>query len=175
MAAQFIPRKGHDVLLRAIPNVLKDQPESRFILFGRGPGRQEVLDRVRDAGLEDIVRLPGFRSDLPSLLPCLDLLVHPATMEGLGIILLQAGASGLPVVASAAGGIPEAVVHEETGLLVPPGDADALSSAVSSLLADEARRKDMGKAGQRRVREVFSVDRMVTGNLGVYQELLQSL
>jgi glycosyltransferase involved in cell wall biosynthesis len=173
MAAQFIRRKGHEVLLRAAPEVLRDHPETRFLLFGKGPGRIDVLDRVRDAGLEEEVRLPGFRPDLPSLLPCLDVLAHPATMEGLGIILLQAGASGVPVVASAAGGIPEAVVHEETGLLVPPGDAGALASAISSLLADDAKRKALGQAGRKRVREVFSVSKMVEGNLDVYRELLQ--
>jgi glycosyltransferase involved in cell wall biosynthesis len=122
--------------------------------------------------LEASVQLPGFRDDLPALLPCLNLLVHPATMEGLGIILLQASASGLPVVASAAGGIPEAVVHQETGLLVPPGDPRALASAVSSLLADPARAHSMGQAGRRRIKSAFSVDRMVAGNLEVYQELL---
>jgi glycosyltransferase involved in cell wall biosynthesis len=172
MAAQFIPRKGHEVLLRAIPEILKGNPESRFLLFGQGPGHQEVVEQIRKAELEDVVKLPGFRSDLPSLLPRLDLLVHPATMEGLGIILLQAGASGVPVVASVAGGIPEAVVHEETGLLVPPGDAEALASAVLSLLADPARAKAMGDSGRKRVREAFSVDKMVDGNLAVYRELL---
>jgi glycosyltransferase involved in cell wall biosynthesis len=174
MAAQFIPRKGHEVLLRAIPAILREHPGTSFLLFGKGPGRKDILARVRDAGLEDEVELPGFRPDLPSLLPCLDVLVHPASMEGLGIILLQAGASGVPVVASTAGGIPEAVVHEETGLLVPPGDAGALASAVSSLLADEARRKALGESGRKRVREVFSVSKMVDGNLEVYRELLQA-
>ena len=172
MAAQFIPRKGHDVLLRAIPAILRDHPRTRFILFGQGPLHPVVARRVEEAGLSDTVLLPGFRQDLPDLLPCLDLLVHPATLEGLGVILLQAGASELPVVASAAGGIPEVVVHGETGLLVPPGDPEALSSAVSSLLADPDRARAMGEAGSARVRETFSVDRMVEGNLSVYREIL---
>jgi glycosyltransferase involved in cell wall biosynthesis len=172
MAAQFIPRKGHEVLLKAIPAILKGCPVARFLLFGKGPGRDAVVQQVQEAGLEEVVRFPGFRSDLPSLLPHLDLLVHPATMEGLGVILLQAGASGVPVVASAAGGIPEAVVHEETGLLVPPGDPEALSAAVLCLLTDEARSRAMGESARRRVRDVFSVARMVDGNLAVYRELL---
>ena len=124
MAAQFIPRKGHDVLLQAIPAILTDHPRTRFLLFGQGPLRSVVSRRVEEAGLSATVLLPGFRNDLPTLLPCLDLLVHPATQEGLGVILLQAGASGIPVVASQAGGIPEVVVHEETGLIVPPGNAN---------------------------------------------------
>ncbi len=172
MAAQFIPRKGHDVLLQAIPAILRDHSRARFLLFGKGPLHAEVSRRVMDAGLEKTVRLPGFREDLPDLLPCMDLLVHPATMEGLGIILLQAAASGLPVVASAAGGIPEAVVDQETGLLVPPSDPEALASAVSTLLTDPAGARLMGDRGRQRIRTEFSVDRMVDGNLSVYRELL---
>lgn len=172
MAAQFIPRKGHHLLLRAIPAILEDHPRARFLLFGRGPLQGEIAGKVDEAGIAEAVILPGFREDLPRLLPCLDLLVHPATMEGLGIILLQAGASGLPVVASEAGGIGEAVVHEETGLLVPPGDPTALSAAVSRLLSDRDRARTMGGAGRERVLREFSVHRMVEGNLAVYQELL---
>jgi len=152
-----------------------DHSRARFFLFGKGPLHAEVSRRVMDAGLEKAVRLPGFREDLPDLLPCMDLLVHPATMEGLGIILLQAAASGLPVVASAAGGIPEAVVDQETGLLVPPSDPEALASAVSTLLTDPAHARLMGDRGRHRIRSEFSVDRMVDGNLSVYRELLSDL
>jgi len=172
MAAQFIPRKGHDILLQAVPAILEERPGTRFILFGRGPLHGEVGKRVTSLGLQDSVFLPGFREDLPALLPCLDLLVHPATMEGLGVILLQAGASGVPVVAAAAGGIPEVVIHGETGLLVRPSDPGALADAVSELLADEARARAMGEAARGRVHEIFSVDRMVEGNLAVYREIV---
>ena len=172
MAAQFIPRKGHDILLQAIPAILRDHPRARFLLFGRGPLHADISARVREDGLEGTVRLPGFREDLPDLLPCMDVLVHPATMEGLGVIILQAGASGLPVVAAAAGGIPEAILDQETGLLVPPNDPEALASAVSALLADPARARSMGEAGRERIQLEFSVNRMVDGNLSVYQDLL---
>ena len=172
MAAQFIPRKGHDVLLDAMPRIREAHPNVRFVLFGRGPLRDKVAERVRDEGLQGSVVLPGFRDDLPALLPCLDLLVHPAMLEGLGIILLQAGASGLPVVASAVGGIPEVVVDGETGRLVPPGDPDALAVAVSDLLSDPEKLRSMGAAGRFRVYREFSVTGMVEGNLKVYRELL---
>ena len=172
MAAQFIPRKGHDLLLRAIPAIREAHPRAHFLLFGRGPLREEIATKVVEEGLEESVHLPGFREDLPSLLPCLDLLVHPATMEGLGVILLQAAAASLPVVASRAGGIPEAVVHNETGLLFPPGDQGAFAAAVSTLLADPDRAKSMGSQGRHRVQTEFGAARMVDGNLGVYRELL---
>lgn len=172
MAAQFIPRKGHDVLLEAVPSILQRHPRARFLLFGRGPLLDRIAGQVRSGGLESAVRLPGFRRDLPRILPCLDMLAHPATMEGLGVVLLQASASGIPVVASAVGGIPEAVVHEDTGLLVPPGDPRALSGAVSHLLAHPEMAREMGARGRLRVLDRFSVDRMVEGNLNVYREML---
>ncbi len=171
MAAQFIERKGHRVLLEAIPRILEKHPAARFLLFGRGPLREEILTEVQAKAMEEHVLLPGFRADLPTLLPSLDLLVHPATREGLGIILLQASAAGVPIVASRAGGIPEAVVHGLNGLLVPPADASALAQGASALLSDPDRAREMGGAGRRRVEEEFSVERMVTGNLDVYRKL----
>ena len=172
MAAQFIERKGHDTLLEAIPEILRSQPDTHFLLFGQGPLLGEIEARVLEEGLEGKVIFPGFRDDLPALLPCLDLLVHPAMMEGLGIILLQASASGIPIVATRAGGIPEVVVDGETGILVEPGDAAALVAAVCTLLANPGQSSRMGEAGRDRVKTVFSVDRMVEGNLGVYREAL---
>ena len=172
MAAQFIPRKGHHVLLDAVPSVLEAQSRARFVLFGRGPLLESVEARIREEGLSRAVSLPGFRDDLPGLLPCLDVLVHPALMEGLGIILLQASAAGVPIVATRAGGIPEAVADGETGLLVPPEDPAALAEALASLLSHPQRARAMGSAGRRRVLEEFSVDKMIGGNLAVYRKVL---
>ncbi len=172
MAAQFIPRKGHEVLLRAIPRILANHPTARFLLLGDGPLREQVAGDVRAMGLESAVTLPGFRPDLPAFLPCLDLLVHPATREGLGVILLQASAAGVPIVATRAGGIPEAVENGVNGLLVPPDDPRALASAVSALLGDTLRARALGEAGRERVRSLFSVERMVEGNLSVYRGVL---
>lgn len=172
MAAQFIPRKGHAVLLDAIPQLLRAHPGVRFLLFGRGPLLDDIREKARSQGLEDHIRFPGFREDLPDLLPCLDILVHPALKEGLGIILLQASAAGLPIVASRAGGVPEAVEDGETGILVPPADPGALAQALSTLLENPEKARAMGAAGRIRVRERFSVERMVAGNLAVYREVL---
>jgi glycosyltransferase involved in cell wall biosynthesis len=114
----------------------------------------------------------GYRDDLPRLLACMDLVVHPATMEGLGVSLLQASAAGVPVVASRVGGIPEAVRDGVSGLLVPPADVAALADAVLALLADPDACRRMGAAGRDLVAREFSVARMVEGNLAVYRELL---
>jgi glycosyltransferase involved in cell wall biosynthesis len=127
---------------------------------------------VNELGLADVVHFEGFREDLDSLLPALDGFVHPATAEGLGVAVLEASRAGLPVVAAAAGGVPEIVVPGETGWLVPPGDAEALGQALVQLLddPDEARRR--GAAARERVRTEFSVAAMVAGNLAVYRGLV---
>ena len=172
MAAQFIPRKGHRILLEAIPSILDSHPRTRFLLFGRGPLQKELEAEVEDRKLGRVVHFPGFRDDLPQLLPCLDILVHPALLEGLGIILLQASAAAVPVVATRAGGIPEAVVDGENGLLVPPGEVAPLAIAVRNLLSRPQERLAMGVAGRKRVQESFSLQGMVEGNLAVYRKVL---
>lgn len=172
MAAQLIQRKGHHVLLEAVPAILRAVPTARFLLFGRGPLEEELRSAIAGRNLGDAVRLVGFREDLPRILPCLDLLVHPAFKEGLGVALLEAGAAGVPVVAARAGGIPEVVVDGRTGLLVPPGDAPALARAVSGLLGDPARCRAMGHEARRFVQEERSVDAMVEGNHAVYRSVL---
>jgi glycosyltransferase involved in cell wall biosynthesis len=114
----------------------------------------------------------GFRSDLADWLGGLDILVHPADMEGLGIALLQAAAAGLPIVASRAGGMPEIVHDGETGILVPPGDVAALTAAILRLLGDSGLRERLGAAGRALVLGEFSVDAMCAGNLAVYRRVL---
>jgi glycosyltransferase involved in cell wall biosynthesis len=172
VVAQLIARKGHAVLLRALPALFAEQPQLQVVFFGQGPLADVLTQQIDTAGLSGRVHLVGFRDDLAELLPCLALLVHPALMEGLGVSLLQAAAAGVPIVASRVGGIPEAIEDGVTGLLVPPGEAAALAQALRALLTDPARRERLGQAGAERVRRVFSVDEMVEGNLRVYHELL---
>lgn len=172
VVAQLIERKGHAVLLRALPALVAEQPRLQVVFFGQGPLAATLEQQARELGLEQRVHLVGFREDLAELLPCLAVLVHPARMEGLGVSLLQAAAAGVPIVATAVGGIPEAVEDGVTGVLVPAGDSEALGQAMRSLLADRSLREQLGRAGAERVRRVFSVELMVEANLAVYRELL---
>ena len=172
VVAQLIPRKGHRFLIQALPPLVSEHPELRVLFFGKGHGEADLRRRIRAAGLQGPVRLAGFRADLPEILPCLSLVVHPATMEGLGVSLLQAACAGIPIVASNAGGIPEAVHDGIGGLLVPPGDVEALCAAVGRLLRDPELAAHMGRAGRDRMRSEYSIDTMVEGNLAVYRDLL---
>lgn len=172
VVAQLIERKGHGLLLEALPRLLAEQPRLQVLFFGQGPLAAALEQQICAAGLRGRVHLTGFRDDLPELLPCLALLVHPALMEGLGVSLLQAAAAGVPIIASRVGGIPEAVEDGVTGMLTPPGDVAALERAIRALLSDPRLREQLGRAGAERVRRDFCVEAMVEGNLRVYRELL---
>lgn len=172
VVAQLIERKGHLVLLEALPPLLAEFPELNVLFFGKGPLEARLRDVIRERGMAGRVRLAGFRADLPRILPCIDLLVHPAYREGLGVSLLQASAAGVPIVACRAGGIPEAVRDSVNGLLVAPGDAGALREAIGRLLRDPALARALGDGGRELVAREFSPESMVEGNLAVYREVL---
>jgi glycosyltransferase involved in cell wall biosynthesis len=173
MVAQLIPRKGHEVLLAALRELLPAHPALRVLLLGRGPLEAALKERTRAAGLGGAVCFAGFRADLPRILPCLDVLAHPAWMEGLGVSLLEAAACGVPIVASRAGGMPEAVEDGVTGFLIAPGDVDALADRLNRLLGEPELARRMGQAGRRRVEQRFAVPRMVEGNYRVYEAVLR--
>ncbi len=171
--AQLIARKGHRFVLEAAPAILDKCPETHFIFFGKGPLREELAEHCRRLGLDQVVHFAGFRDDLPRILPCLDLVVHPALMEGLGVSLLQASAAGIPIVAARAGGIPEIVRHGENGYLVEPGGGVALVGPVTEILLNPQLARQLGQAGKRIVDRDFSIAAMVRGNLEFYQGLLR--
>jgi glycosyltransferase involved in cell wall biosynthesis len=118
------------------------------------------------------VQFAGYRDDLDAFLGCFDLFVHPASAEGLGIAVLKASAAGLAVVAGDAGGLREAVADGETGLLVPPDDADALQQAIATLLDDKPLRDKLGAAGRKRMQNDFSIATMAAKHLTLYESLL---
>jgi glycosyltransferase involved in cell wall biosynthesis len=170
VVAQLIQRKGHRVLFDALER-LPDRDRVRVVCFGQGPLRDELEQHVRDRKLADIVRFAGFRTDLPRWVGALDVLVHPALAEGLGVSLLQASAAGVPIIACRAGGMPEAVADGISGIIVPPGDVTALAAALRMLIEDPDLRRRLGTQGRERIEREFSVYVMVDGNLSVYREI----
>jgi glycosyltransferase involved in cell wall biosynthesis len=169
--AQFIERKGHRYLLEVLPEITQKFPEVQVLFLGKGPLEEEIKQNVSDSGLGDKIIFAGFRQDLEHILPCLNLVVHPATMEGLGVSLLQAAAAGVPVVAFACGGIPEIVWNGYNGFTVKPGDVNGLKNALCTILKDDKLAISMGNNGRRLVKEHFSVEAMVQGNISVYREV----
>lgn len=173
MVAQLIQRKGHFYLIEAVDALRRDYPDLRVLLFGKGPLQAELETEISRLKLGDIITFAGFRNDLPKWLGGLDILAHPADMEGLGVSLLQASAAAVPIIASRAGGLPEAVLDGVNGLLIPRGDVTALKAALRRLLDDAALRKQLGEAGRARILAEFSVEAMVQGNLAIYNKILQ--
>jgi glycosyltransferase involved in cell wall biosynthesis len=172
-AAQFIGRKGHAELIRAWAQVAEACPRARLLLFGRGQGEPELKQLAHQHDLAASILFPGFREDLRAFMGCADLLVHPATREGLGVILLEAQAAGLPVVGFARGGVSEAVADGETALLVGHDQPAELSAALLRLLNDAALRARLGAAGQQRARQDFAPEVMAAEYLKVYKDILQ--
>ncbi len=167
---QLTPEKGHAVLLDAWKLVLVSLPEARLVLLGDGP-EETRLRRAAATLPEGAVDFVGFRNDVPTWLRRCDLVVQPSLSEGLGTSVLDAMGCRLAVVASNTGGLAEVVEHGTTGLLVPPGDPQALAAGALRLLSDDGRRAAMGRAGRHRVERYYSIGTMVERHLDLYQEL----
>ena len=118
------------------------------------------------------MKFSGYRQDLDYYLTCLDLLIHPALTEGLGVAVLKASAAGVPVVGFAAGGLSEVVANGETGLLVPPKDVEALRVAIAKLIEDPTLRRKLGDTGRLRMQHDFSIESMVDDHVQLYESIL---
>ena len=171
MAARMHPEKGYEHLLAAFPRVLVQVPDVVLLIAGTGPFEAEYRALSTSAGLGRSVRFLGFRFDLPDLMAASDLVVLPSLAEAFGLVVAEALYLGVPVVASRVGGIPEIVEDGVDGLLVPPGDDDALARALVRLLVDAERRRKLAGAGRERIASQFSFRQMVQAYERLYDEL----
>ena len=163
--------KGIDLFLQAAASVLKQLPQTRFIVFGEGPDRPALEHLLHSLKLTDQVSLPGRRDDMPAVYASLDVLVSSSRQEGLPVSLLEAMASGLPILATAVGEVPSLIRHQQTGLLVAPNDVPSLSQAITTLLTDPALRHRLGARAAQLVATEFSANTMT----GHYRHLYRSL
>ena len=170
--AALVPHKGQKHLVAAAARVIREVPNARFVILGEGELREPLERQIKELGLERHVILGGFRPEIIGLIKSFDIFVMSSLTEGLGTSILDAMACAKPVVGTRAGGIPEAVQDEETGLLVPPHDEAALAAAILRLLKDPALAARLGASGRQRAAEYFSVERMVSETLAVYQKAL---
>ncbi len=164
--------KGIQYFIEAAIPLAGRFPEARFLVVGDGTNRKELEAQGSRLGLGERMLFTGFRGDIPELLAESAISVLPSLSEGLSNTLLESMAAGVPVVATYVGGNPEVVVHGVTGLLVPPRDADALAAAIGQLLEDKDLAASFGKAGRRRVAELFSVERSIHDTEHLYQRLV---
>jgi glycosyltransferase involved in cell wall biosynthesis len=166
------PVKGYDVLLNAFANLVTLEPDLLLLFVGDGPDRKKLEFKAQQLNLPPRVRFMGDQSEIHKLLPALNILVSSSFHEGMSNVILEAMAAGLPVVATAVGGTPEVVVDGETGLLVPPGDPEALSQAILKLIQNPKMRKKMGLAGRERVKKHFTIQETVHQTEKLYLKLL---
>ncbi len=154
-------RKGHEVLFRAVRGMRTRFPLMTVLVVGEGPLRTRLEALSRQLGITEQIRFIGFRDDVGRLMRAADVVVLPSLNEGFGYVLAEAMAQARPVVASRTSSIPEVVEEGRTGLLVPPGDAEALGDALIDLAGDPEKARRMGLAGRRRAERMFSLDGML--------------
>jgi glycosyltransferase involved in cell wall biosynthesis len=171
IVAALEDHKGHTFLIQA-SKILKDKaPEIKIIVVGSGSLRMKLDRQAHELGVNDIVFFLGFREDVPRILASLDVFVLSSYLEGMGSSLLDAMASRLPIVATRTGGIPEVVIHEETGLLVPPRDPDALAQAILTLYRDRELTARLAERGFEVVHEKYSAEAMAWKVIDLYKQI----
>ena len=171
VVATLQDKKGHRVLLDAFARTPGLEDVS-LLLVGDGPLRGELEAHAAALGIGDRVTFCGTRRDLGNLLPAMDVFALPSLWEGLPLALILAMGAARPVVATRLAGIPEVVTDETSGLLVPPGDADAIGAAIARLCADADERRRMGAAAREAVRHRFDADTYTRSVARLYDELL---
>lgn len=168
--------KDQPTLVRAFIRALEMEPQLkeriRLVLVGDGPLRKECQQLLNAAGLDQLAWLPGERNDVPEVMRGLDCFVLPSLAEGISNTILEAMASGLPVIATNVGGNADLVVAEQTGILIPPADPESMARAIIRMAKQADTRQSMALSGRRLVEEKFSMNAMVASYQGTYDKLL---
>jgi glycosyltransferase involved in cell wall biosynthesis len=172
-AGSLIRRKGHDILIRALAGIGAAKPP-HLLIAGDGPEHGALRRQAEAAGMGGRVHVLGHLDPITDLYRACDIVALASRGDSFALVLAEAGYAGLPVVATRVGGIPEVVAHEETGLLVPPDDPDAMMRAIGRLAADPGLRRQFGEAGRQRATERFSAQRMA-GEFGAAYDRLAAL
>lgn len=172
---RLVPTKGHIYLIEAFEKVRKVFPNSRLVIIGEGPLSDELKEKARKTSASSQISFLGYRKDVLELLKGLDVFVFPSLAEGLGLALIEAMGSRIPVIASKAGGIPEAFGQNKCGILVPAKDINSLAEAMKEIAhLDQEKRKIMGNAARARIEEAFTTDTMSKGLMDIYESVIAS-
>jgi glycosyltransferase involved in cell wall biosynthesis len=166
--------KDHHTALRTLRRAIAQRPNVKLLLVGEGPEQPAIEQQIDKDKLAANVRLLGLRHDVKELLRASDLFLLTSISEGIPLTILEAMAAGLPVVATAVGGVPEIVINGETGLLAPAHNDDGLAAHILCLADDPQLCRQMGHSGQERAREYFSEDHMHHRYLKLYREMLNA-
>jgi glycosyltransferase involved in cell wall biosynthesis len=170
---RLVPIKGFDLLVAALPGVLAQVPETHVVLIGDGDERAALQAQARTLGVADRLHVTGSVTDVIGLLAAADVLAAPSRNEGMGRVLVEAMALGLPVVGAQVGGIPDVILDGECGLLLPPDDAEALAAALAELGHDAGRRAKLGAEARVRA-EAFSTTVAAAAMRSIYDGLVRT-
>jgi glycosyltransferase involved in cell wall biosynthesis len=171
--ARFAPQKNHALLLNAFASGLGHDLKAHLVLVGDGQNREQLEAQARDLGIRNQVRFLGVRTDIPEVLGAMDVFVLSSDFEGNPLSVMEAMASGLPIVSTAVGGIPDLVEDRKEGMLVRAGDVNDLANSMTLLMREEETRRRFGRAAALRAREQFDVSKMVEAYEEVYDEMVQ--
>lgn len=171
IVARLHPVKGHRFFLEAAREVLQQRPDVRFLIVGDGPLRPSLEELAAQLGIAGQVTFTGFVEDIPSIMSELQLLVISSLWEGFGLTAVEAMALGVPVVSSEAGGLPEVILHGETGLLVPPANSTALARGIIWMMDHPEAVVEMTKRAGAAVRENFTAAAMARRTEELYRRL----
>ncbi len=169
--AALAEQKDYFTFLETAKQILLVDKNIVFIIFGSGPMEKEIKTYCTSLKLDDHVIFAGFRNDLPAVYPNINILLFTSKTEGLGTTVLDAFANHIPVISTNAGGIPEMVIHEETGLLAPVGDSKALTQHIIRVLNDQKLGATLANNAYKKLDE-FTVDRLVSKTLIIYQKII---
>lgn len=168
--AHLSPKKGHSVFLEALALATASCPRLRAVFVGDGEWKGALAARCSELRLDELVRREGWAADVLPYYAAADIVVLPSTSgEGLPRVLLEGGLLGRAAIGTRLSGIPEIIKHEETGLIVEPGEAAGLATALLRLARDPSERERMGRAAREWVAETFTVDRMIAGTFDSYR------
>jgi glycosyltransferase involved in cell wall biosynthesis len=170
--ASLTEKKGHRFFLEALKKIKLGYADIKWLIVGDGPIRKKLEELTQEFNLKDTVIFTGLRNDVSELLNNSDIFVLPSLKEGLPLAVIEAMSTGLPVVATSVGGVTEIIEDEKTGLLIPPGNPDAISSAVMILLKDIKKREYIGRHGRKSVIENFASDKMVAKVEQLYSDCI---
>ena len=170
---RLVALKNHASLIQAMPELIRCHPDLQVVIVGYGPEHNALQRLAQTLGVGEHLHITGQRQDVADLLPGFDIFALPSRTEGLSIALLEACASGLPVVATRVGGNPEIIHHESTGLLVPSDDIPALTEALMRLLDSEEARRVLGAAARTWVSEHASIDATYLAHDCLYRQALE--
>jgi glycosyltransferase involved in cell wall biosynthesis len=172
-ASALSPQKGYETLIRSVAELKKNGISGfKVVIAGSGELEQTLKNLTEELGLINEIQFLGFIKNVPEFLACLDILAIPSNNEGLGTVILDAILAGCCPVGSRVGGIPEIIIHGETGLLIEPGDAKGLAEQLKRLIQEPKTRALLSQKALHHVKTNFTLSSMVEGNLKVYEKIM---